>query len=217
MKIIFCLIVLIGLGIAGYRYIGEKKTGDPKTAQKMRQEKESASKESKKKESPKLEFLDISVNESEEKIKAHLLNRGFKDEGNNRLSGRFWLLEEPSIAEIIIQSGEIKIEFSLNPSDKEMWRRFLQGSNEAWEHLSELQAKDNIFIRKYFDALQIKYKKAQLVAKNTILLEDGLIEFFQTRPPVPSSVVFYNRKAAEKRLQEIKTEYDESQTRLNDI
>ncbi|MBE6387947.1 MAG: hypothetical protein E7045_07800 [Lentisphaerae bacterium] len=102
MKSIFCLIVLIGLGIAGYIYIGEKKTGDPKTAQKMRQEKESASKESKKKESPKLEFLDISVNESEENIKAHLLNRGFKDEGNNRLSGRFWLLEKHSIAEIII-------------------------------------------------------------------------------------------------------------------
>ena len=226
MKSIFCLIVLVGLCIAG-GCLEEKKAEGKKTAQKMGQEKESTSRESKKKETLKLEFLGISVNESAENIKAHLLNRGFKFPGSYKelLEGRFWLLKEPSIADIQFDSGKIKIAFILDPTAFEQARKYLRNleltRDEAANPLNELSKLDSIAIRKYFDTLQRKYGKAQPEDKNIIVLTDGLIEY---KPPFTamgivfsSKVVFYNRKAAEKRLQEIKAKNYELSRQYNDI
>ena len=226
MKSIFCLIVLVGLCIAG-GCLEEKKAEGKKTAQKMGQEKENTSRESKKKETLKLEFLGISVNESAENIKAHLLNRGFKFPGSNKelLTGRFWLLKEPSIAEIQFDSGKIKIDFILDPTATEQALKNLGNlaitRDEAGNSINELNKLDSIAIRRYFDTLQRKYGKAQLEDKNIIVLTDGLIEY---KPPFTamgtvfsSKVVFYNRKAAEKRLQEINAKNDELRRQHNDI
>ena len=226
MKSIFCLIVLVGLCIAG-GCLEEKKAEGKKTAQKMGQEKENTSRESKKKETLKLEFLGISVNESEENIKAHLLNRGFKFPGSYKklLQGRFWLLKEPSIADIQFDSGKIKIAFNLDPTASEQALKNIGNlaitGDEAVNSINELNKLDSIAIRRYFDTLQRKYGKAQLEDKNIIVLTDGLIEY---KPPFtamgtvfPSNVIFYNRKAAEKRLQEIKAKNDELRRQHNDI
>lgn len=221
MKSIFCLIVLVGLCIAG-GCLEEKKAEGKKTAQKMGQEKESTSRESKKKETLKLEFLGISVNESEENIKAHLLNRGFKFPGSAKylLQGRFWLLKEPSIADIQFDSGKIRIAFNLDPTASEQACKNLANLGDV-NSINELNKLDSIAIRRYFDTLQRKYGKAQLEDKNIIVLTDGLIEY---KPPFtamgtvfPSNVIFYNRKAAEKRLQEIKAKNDELRRQHNDI
>ena len=212
------------------RIAEERRKEEEKRARiaEERQEKENTSRESKKKETLKLEFLGISVNESEENIKAHLLNRGFKFPGSAKylLQGRFWLLKEPSIADIQFDSGKIRIAFVLDPTASEQALKNLRNlaitRDEAVNSINELNKLESIAIRRYFDTLQRKYGKAQLEDKNIIVLTDGLIEY---KPPFTamlgivysSNVVFYNRKAAEKRLQEIKAKNDELRRQYNDI
>ena len=212
------------------RIAEERRKEEEKRARiaEERQEKENTSRESKKKETLKLEFLGISVNESAENIKAHLLNRGFKFPGSYKelLTGRFWLLKEPSIAEIHFDSGKIRIAFVLDPTASEQALKNLRNlaitRDEAVNSINELNKLESIAIRRYFDTLQRKYGKAQLEDKNIIVLTDGLIEY---KPPFTamlgivysSNVVFYNRKAAEKRLQEIKAKNDELRRQYNDI
>lgn len=203
------------------------KAEDKKITQKIVQEKEKTIKTEQKKEYLELKFLGISVNDTEENIKTHLLSRGFKGfNGGNGANGRFWLLKEPSIANVAISSGKIIIYFQLDPTTEEQAGKNVghldRGlRDEAANSLNKLRKLESVVIRKYFDALQMKYCKSQVKDKNIIILNDGLIEFFPHYTYAglifPSYVVFYNRKAAAERLQEINAKNNESHRQFNDI
>ena len=199
---------------------------------------ETAVKKSIKAKSPELQFLGISVNEFEYNIKNHLVNRGFFT-SNKYLYGRFWILPQSSLAEIRLDSGKIIIRFETNREEINRIRsdlipleiKTVLGDvpeirvllNQFHKHLQN----SNVMIKQYFNVLQWKYGKAKMMNDNhgIIKLEDGLIELVQ-KPYVflyqyafndCCYVIFYNRKAARKRLEELEAAEKEINKRFNDI
>ena len=190
------------------------------------------------KKSPPLEFLGISVNESEEIIKEHLLKKGWKLDsyppeeklhiGKEVLKGRFWLLNDPSnitiSAHVSFDSGRIMVTFdNLNASSAIILMKLADNRYEFQNNLKKynsILARENILMKQYFATLKGKYNLSQ--AENSINLEDGLIEFrskytHQIKGVQYNCVIFYNRQAAKKRLQEIRKEIEEVNRNINDI
>lgn len=194
-----------------------------------------------------LEFLGISVNESEEIIKEHLLKKGWMLEdsyppeeklhiGKEVLSGKFWLLNDPSNkytikAHVSFDSGRIMVTFdSITASSAKFLMKMADNRYEFQNNLKKYNsslARENILMKQYFATLKGKYNLSQ--AENSINLEDGLIEFrseytqqikgvyFIGTPDQYNCVIFYNRQAAKKRLQEIRKKIEEVNRNINDI
>ena len=84
-------------------------------------------------------------------------------------------------------------------------------------------------MQQYFATLKNKYKYGQSQGETFILLDDGLIEFisedskenegiyFTVTPNQYNCVIFYNRQAAAKKLQENRKALDDLNRRVNDI
>ena len=205
--------------------------------------KNSDTESSSKKNLPVLEFLGISVNESEKNIKAHLLRRGFTEDnvtsegkwhiGKEVLKGKFWLLDDHSgiNAHISFDSGRIMVTFDNYHSflirvRMKMQDSRLDFSSSLGKYNSYLSG-ENTLMQQYFATLKNKYGQSQ--GETFILLDDGLIEFiskdtkvidgiyFTGTPNQYNCVIFYNRQAAEKKLQENRKKLDDLNRRFNDI
>ena len=99
-------------------------------------------------------------------------------------------------------------------------------SNSLNEYNAHLLA-ENTLMQNYFATLKNKYGQSQ--GETLILLDDGLIEFisedskenkgiyFTVTPNQYKCVIFYNRQAAEKKLQENRKKLDDFNRRFNDI
>jgi hypothetical protein len=199
------------------------------------------------KKSPPLEFLGISVNESQKNIEAHLRKRSFspsKGPGDknikNAFLGRFWLLGEMDMfAYVGVESGKIRIIFDKLFDSQGNSKGIIvinlvgRGGTQAdimkYNELIELE---NKAMQQYFNVLQEKYGKAQM-RNNTngiIKLKDGLIELDSSSSAMTkgfdrsfiilnkySKVIFYNRQAAQKRLLEIEKANADLVKQGNDI
>ena len=188
-----------------------------------------------------LKFLGISVNESEENIKNHLLDRGFHsntEEGYEGYWGQFWLLEDRAVANIKIDSGRIIIffacqgQFNIYATDNVL---ALQSINFGHDNSKEIKETYNDFLtntiipsnalmKLYFDKLEEKYGSRDM--NGIIKLKDGIIELVEDTFVLPQSkykfyncnyVIFYNREAAQKRLSELQAEADTFHKKNNDI
>lgn len=186
-----------------------------------------------------LQFLGISVNESQYNIKKHLLNRGFS-EYSGVFTGKFWILSGNSLARVSFGLGKIIVRFEMDPrTDMEISFKLigLKVKTALGDDVPEIRElcrmyyrlieQNNQCLKQYFNALQERYGAAKMLDDNhgIIKLNDGLIELVQ-RPYILQDdyrfdnccyVIFYSSSAARIRLKEMEEARNENNRRYNDI
>lgn len=199
------------------------------------------------KKSPQLEFLGISVNESEANIRAYFRNKRWHyNSKEDTFHGRLWSNDTRNKdTDVKIDSGKIIVTFSLHQGELQFLGKMelrqwdletgmdqMVYKSQPWkdpnvekrdkilkkacEHLLQYYQINNSLAEKYFEELQKKYGKAQVIGNRKIIkLKDGLIESEPIEERVLKDnervhlkytkirIIFYNRQAAQKRLSEI--------------